>query len=373
MSFKIFGDILCGKTLAQMHESMAQPFAIEGALMPDAHAGYSLPIGGVVRTAGCVVPAWVGYDIGCGMRGVRTSLHKDFLTKERLEAIKELVIQSVPMGNKKHPATNMNGLRVTQIRGMFTGIGKEIFDTRGQGQLGTLGGGNHFIEIGYDEEDMVWICVHSGSRGVGHALATYYMNRAAQESGVQTRNVEGAFPLYENTELFRDYMKDFYAALEWSCFNRALMTKAVTESMREVVPKEFRITRIVDNIHNTVVSDTKGNYIHRKGATSAEKGESGIIPGNMRDGFFVVKGKGNLESLCSASHGAGRVMSRGEAKKEVNLEEFLKEMESVVTNISEHTIDEAPAAYKDIFEVMDSQKDCVDIVHHVKPLLNLKG
>ena len=373
MEFKIFGEILCGKTLAQMHDSMKQPFVLKGALMPDAHAGYSLPIGGVVLTKDVVVPAWVGYDIGCGMRGVRTNIIKDDMTPERLEKVKELILGAIPMGMNKHKSCVAKERKFPRLQSTFTDIGQDIFETRGWGQLGTLGGGNHFVEIGYDAENWVWICVHSGSRGLGHALATFYMNVAAKESGVQTKNVEGAFPLKMGTETFDAYMKDMNAALIWSEYNRMLITDAVMEALGKVFDGKIVAKEVIDNIHNTAMKSPDGQFLHRKGATAAGKGELGIIPGNMRDGFFVVKGLGNQESLCSASHGAGRVMSRGEAKKAVDLEEFKKEMAHVVTNISAHTIDEAPAAYKDIFEVMDSQKDCVEIIYHVKPLLNLKG
>lgn len=375
MKFKIFGEILCGKTLAQMNESMANDFAVAGALMPDAHAGYSLPIGGVVMTEACVVPAWVGYDIGCGMRGVRTNIIRDDMTTERLEQIKELVLQAVPMGQSKHKAQEAREQKFQKLDTMFTPVGKEIFNTRGWGQLGTLGGGNHFIEVGYDEENWVWICVHSGSRGVGHAIATHYMKKAAEAAGVMKGNVEGGFSLRCDNPLYDEYMKDMKAALVWSEYNRMLMTDEVLKAMGKVFGDKIVAKDTIDNIHNTaVIIEDFGLYIlHRKGATSANLGERGIIPGNMRDGFFVVKGLGNPDSLHSASHGAGRVMSRGEAKKNIDFDAFQKQMEHVVTNVSVHTLDEAPAAYKDIFEVMDSQKDCVEILHHVKPLLNLKG
>ncbi|MGL4352790.1 MAG: RtcB family protein [Aeromonas popoffii] len=372
MKFKIFGDIVCGKTLSQMHESMANDFVVKGALMPDAHAGYSLPIGGVVMTEGCIVPAWVGYDIGCGMRGVRTNIIREDMTTERLEKVKGLVLKSVPMGQNKHPRAKANEHKFEKMLTLFTPLGQEIANTRGMGQLGTLGGGNHFVEIGYDEENWVWVCVHSGSRGVGHAIATYYMKKAAEEAGVMKGNVEGGFPLQVGTDLFNDYKKDMDAALIWSQYNRMLMTDAVMKALDEVFGDRVKSKACIDNIHNTAVQ-AQDQFLHRKGATSAGTGELGIIPGNMRDGFFVVRGLGNAESMCSASHGAGRVMSRGEAKAKIDFDEFQKQMEHVVTNVSIHTVDEAPDAYKDIFDVMDSQKDCVEILHHVKPLLNLKG
>ncbi|MGL5014596.1 MAG: RtcB family protein [Bacteroidales bacterium] len=373
MEYRMFGDIVCGKTLAQMAESMKLPFVKNGALMPDAHAGYSLPIGGVVLTEKCVVPAWVGYDIGCGMRGVRTNIIRDDLTPERLKKVKELVLESIPMGQDKHPPGKAHEIKYEKLLEIFTDVGKNLFLTRGWGQLGTLGGGNHFIEIGYDEENWVWVCIHSGSRGLGHGLATHYMKKAAEESGITKGNVEGGYPLVEGTRPFQDYQKDLKAALIWSEYNRMVMSVAVMNALGSVFNDTIVAKLVIDNIHNTVVHVGDNEHLHRKGATSAQVGELGIIPGNMRDGFFVVKGLGNTESLFSASHGAGRVMSRGEAKVMVNFEDFQEEMKDVVTNISQSTIDEAPSAYKNIFEVMDSQKDCVKILHHVKPLLNLKG
>lgn len=373
MSYTVFGEIHCGKTHSQMASAMVEEFSLRGSLMPDAHAGYSLPIGGVVLSDSVVVPAWVGYDIGCGMRGVRTNIIRDDMTTERLERVRELVLKAVPMGQNKHHPKDAHEVKFSRIREMFTPTGQAIFDTRGFGQLGTLGGGNHFVEIGYDEENWVWICVHTGSRGVGHALATEYMRHAASAAGVVKGNVEGHFPLRTGTFLCDSYLQDMKAALIWSEYNRMLITEAVTKALEEVIGGKITPKQVIDNIHNTATPAGENTFLHRKGATSAQKGELGIIPGNMRDGFFVVEGLGNEESLWSASHGAGRVMSRGEAKGAIKMDEFRKEMEGVVTNISEATIDEAPAAYKDIFEVMESQKDCVKIVHHVRPLLNLKG
>ncbi|MGL5012906.1 MAG: RtcB family protein [Bacteroidales bacterium] len=373
MEYKMFGDIVCGKALAQMAESMKLPFVKKGALMPDAHAGYSLPIGGVVLTDKCVVPAWVGYDIGCGMRGVRTNIIRDDMTQERLEKIKELILEAIPMGQNKHKYNDAHEKKYKRVEELFTPLGQEIFNTRGWGQLGTLGGGNHFIEIGYDAENWVWICIHSGSRGVGHALATYYMKKAAELSGITKGNTEGGYPLLESTELFEEYKQDLQAALIWSEYNRMIMSVNVMNALGSVFNDTIVAKQVIDNIHNTAVHVGGNEYLHRKGATSAHSDELGIIPGNMRDGFFVVKGLGNAESLFSASHGAGRVMSRGEAKAMINFQDFQEEMKGIVTNISQFTIDEAPNAYKNIFEVMDSQKDCVEILHHVKPLLNLKG
>ncbi|MGL5014476.1 MAG: RtcB family protein [Bacteroidales bacterium] len=373
MEYKVFGEIMCGKTHAQMAESMKQPFALKGVLMPDAHAGYSLPIGGVVLTQDHIVPAWVGYDIGCGMRGIRTNIIKDDLTKKRLEAVKELVLKLVPMGQNKHHNRNAHEIKYEKLNEMFTDVGKKLFYSRGWGQLGTLGGGNHFIEIGYDEENWVWICVHSGSRGLGHGLADHYMKTAAKINGVFKGNVEGAFALKKGTTAFDDYVQDMKAALIWSEYNRMLMTDAVMKALGTVFNDKIIAKQAIDNIHNTAIDVGNNEFLHRKGATAANVAELGIIPGNMRDGFFVVEGLGNSESLNSASHGAGRVMSRGEAKKNIDFDIFQKQMEHVVTNVSLSTIDEAPAAYKNIFEVMDSQKDCVKILHHVKPLLNLKG
>lgn len=365
MEYKMFGDIFCHKTLEQMRSAMEMPFVLQGALMPDAHAGYALPIGGVVKTKpGFVVPAWVGYDIGCGMTAAALDMPE--LSKEQLEAIRDKILEKIPVGNNKHKQGH------TYDYG-FTPLGKKIATSRGAGQLGTLGGGNHFIEMGKDEYGHTWVCIHSGSRGVGHAIGTHYMKVAAEKAGATSGNVEWHYPLTSDMQEYHDYLKDMNAALGWSVMNRATMLEKVVEAIREVAPGlvTFVADPIVNN-HN-MAEVLEDGILHRKGATPAGESQLGIIPGNMRDGFFFVIGQGCEESLNSASHGAGRVMSRGEAKQKVDFDEFKEEMKDIVTNISKETLDEAPAAYKSIFDVMVSQDKCVKIVSYIQPIMNVKG
>lgn len=367
MNFKIFGNITCKKTIEQMVSAMSQPFVKEGALMPDAHAGYALPIGGVVMTEPTyIVPAWVGYDIGCGMTQAKLSIKAP--STEELVKIRELIISKIPLGNSKHSNTS----KYTNSS-LFTELGKKVAETRGAGQLATLGGGNHFIELGVGEDELVHVCIHSGSRGVGHAIGTHYMKVAAELAGVTSGNVEYHYPLRKGTKEFNDYRQDMTACLHWALANRAMMLKLVLDSIREVVGDcELIVNSIFSNHHN-MAEFTEEGIIHRKGATPAKIGDIGTIPGNMKDGYFIVKGLGNLGSLNSASHGAGRVLSRGEAKSKIDFDHFVYQMSGVVTNISKSSVDEAPGAYKCIFEVMESQKDCVEILEHVVPILNIKG
>lgn len=199
------------------------------------------------------------------------------------------------------------------------------------------------------------------------------MKVAAELAGVTTGNVEYHYPLISGTKEFNDYRQDMTACLHWALANRSMMLKLVLDSIREVVGNcELVVNGIFSNHHN-MAEFTEEGIIHRKGATPAKIGDIGTIPGNMKDGYFIVKGLGNQESLNSASHGAGRVLSRGEAKQKIDFDQFVNQMSGIVTNISNSSIDEAPDAYKSIFEVMESQKDCVEVLEHVVPILNIKG
>ncbi len=229
---------------------------------------------------------------------------------------------------------------------------------------------NHFIEVGYDHLNRVWIIVHSGSRGVGHGCATHYM-RLASPSGKAS---DGHYGFPANSENGKKYIEDMNFCLDFALLNRKVMIRCIVESIKQVGIKGNSIDdKIINRNHNHAESKDGVKWIHRKGATHAEKGMMGVIPGNMRDGSFIVTGKGNPESLCSSSHGAGRVLSRKKAKEQLNVEDFWETMDGIVANISEQTLDESPFAYKDIYSVMELQKDLIDVVCHVKPIINVKG
>jgi tRNA-splicing ligase RtcB len=236
--------------------------------------------------------------------------------------------------------------------------------------LGTLGAGNHFIELGFEseKEKELWLIIHSGSRGVGHSVAKKYMIHASKNK----KNYEKTFPLDVKEKIGKEYLNVLDFGLEYALLNRLEMAYKAIEAIEHVLKEKLKSELWVNKNHNHAILE-KGQFIHRKGATPAKKGERGIIPGNMRDGSFLVEGKGNSKFLNSSSHGAGRSMSRNEAKRKYDIEQFKKSMVGIKGNISSRTLDELPMAYKDLFKVMDSQKDSVKVVKYIKPIINWKG
>ncbi|PLW79933.1 RtcB family protein [Candidatus Woesearchaeota archaeon] len=395
---KIYAEILEDEALEQFNTAMCLPCNISGALMPDAHTGYTLPIGAVIKSDKMIFPAYVGYDIGCGMCAVKL----DITSKELdLHAIKEAILRDIPIGHhKQQEAQSCDDLPPC------TDFAKTVLDSIGKFQLGTLGGGNHFIELGVGSDKKLWIVIHSGSRGFGKIIAEHYMKLACAKSidtselGNQFEvknsnfkehnpqkfedakakflqkelekhlktNLEGHYGFSIDSSEGLEYIKDMNCALEFALKNR----KKMIEKIKNILGNLKELLFINKN-HNHAIIDEDGFVLHRKGATGAETGEYGVIPGNMKDGSFVVIGKGCEDSLCSSSHGAGRVLSRMQAKKTLSLDEFHNDMVNIITNHSDETIDEAPKAYKNIFEVMELQKDLVDVVEHIRPILNIKG
>lgn len=367
---KIYPEVIADGALDQFISAMEQPFATRGALMPDAHLGYSLPIGGVVETMRYVLPSWVGYDIGCGMSAIPTTYSAQEI-EANAEGIFHAIMMSVPVGFNHHdyPLTYAASLNLDTCTSTMKGIFEE---KNGGRQLGTLGGGNHFIEIGADETGRVWIIIHSGSRGVGHGCATHYMKLA---SGTGKAS-EGHFGFHSESDEGRDYIKDLNWCLDFALYNRTVMSYLVMASIKTVIrtgQHRLLTDEMINRNHNHAESKDGIHWIHRKGATHAEKGMMGVIPGNMRDGSFIVEGKGCEASLCSSSHGAGRVLGRAKAKKLLDLEDFQITMEGIVANVQAGTLDESPMAYKDIFTVLNEQEECMEIKYHVKPILNVKG
>lgn len=362
---KIFAEVLEKGALEQFESAMRQDYAVQGALMPDAHLGYSLPIGAVIATKDVVVPAWVGYDIGCGMCAVPTSFEvRD--VRESARKIFDGIYAAVPVGfaHNQKPSTWDAGTNLQASTKL-----SEIFDKSGLQQLCSLGGGNHFIEVGADETERVWIIVHSGSRGVGHAVASHYMRLASGDDKAR----EGHFGIRVDSDKGCQYLTDLQFCLAFALENRRQIAERVAVAIFDNVScggAEFDM--LINRNHNH--AEQRGDlWIHRKGATHAEDGMKGVIPGNMRDGSFIVRGKGNHDSLFSSSHGAGRVLGRKEAQRTLTMEQFHESMSGVVARITNDTLDESPFAYKNIFDVMAQQKDLVEIVAHVKPIINIKG
>jgi tRNA-splicing ligase RtcB len=365
--YKIYAENVEEKAMAQFHEAMAQSFVVRGALMPDAHTGYTLPIGSVVACEDAVVPAYVGYDIGCGMGAVRTTFKKSDIIEWR-ESIFKQIYRDIPVGFNSHKGEQKDWSRFLRSISQSDWLSKNYLDKHIQ-QLGTLGGGNHFIEIGSDEQDNIWIIVHSGSRNLGHNVASRYMALAANSEKPE----EGHFPLMYGDKEFDNYITDMNFCLEYALENRRRMLTSAYEAIERYCKPKGDGVQWINRNHNHAEMNVDGLWVHRKGATHAEEGMMGVIPGNMRDGSFIVRGKGNEDAMCSSSHGAGRVMGRYKAKKKLKVEDFVETMSGITAKVGKDTLDESPAAYKDIFEVMRLQEDLVEVVAHVKPIINIKG
>lgn len=394
--FKNYAEHVEEGALEQWNNVIKNEWVVASALLPDVHTGYVLPIGSVVACKDKIVPSFVGYDIGCGVAAVRLNTTKDEID---IDQVFNEIYKKIPVGRNIHKKN-----KEVPDSLPYTKVVQQGLDNRGYKSMGTLGGGNHFIEVGQDEEGYVWIIVHSGSRNLGHYVAEQYMAKAlventdtsnfekdfennniefkkhrpdkfekAKQSYIQkqinkkTKNIEGIYPLDVDSITGKNYIKDMEYCLEYALMNRKSMINIVMGVLGNPSALMF-----INRNHNHA-EFKEGLWIHRKGATHAEDGMLGVIPGNMRDGSFIVKGKGNPESLCSSSHGAGRVLSRKKAKENLNTEDFKKSMESIKAKVGEETLDESPEAYKNIFEVMDQQKDLVEILHYIKPLVNIKG
>ncbi len=364
--YRIFAEHLDERAINQFIGAMEQDSVIKGALMPDAHAGYTLPIGAVVAVDGMIYPSFVGYDIGCGMCAIKTNFHADDI-KQHAESIFKQIYNRLPVGfaHRKHPLEWNKYKKLEQTPAL-----KKLMANGGLNQLGTLGSGNHFVEIGEDESNDIWIVIHSGSRNIGHSIATHYLKIASPDG----RAREGFYGLKTDSSAGEDYICDMTYCLEFALENRLQILNTVVEAIQSQIDGKILTSTLINRTHNH--AEKKDNlWIHRKGATHAEKDMFGVIPGNMRDGSFIVKGKGNPESLSSSSHGAGRVMGRKEAKNKIDLNTFATMMKekNITARINRSTLEEAPNAYKNIWEVMQMQADLVDVLHHIRPIINIKG
>ena len=365
------------ETLRQFKECYSQDFVTSAALMPDAHKGYVAPIGAVLVTKGYVVPAWVGFDIGCGLIAIRIKGEDIFeKIKNNINEIYDKVAKEIPMGvGNTNQAKNITTKTKENFRKLLEKFEKGFHDKNilrllkdaAIKHLGTLGGGNHFIELGYYKKE-IWLIIHSGSSGIGHKVAKKYMISASKSE----TDYEKTFPLDIKSQLGKEYLNILDFGLEYALLNRLEMSYRIVEILEDILKEKLKTELWVNKNHNHAILE-KGFYIHRKGATPAEKGERGIIPGNMRDGSFLVVGLGNSKFLYSSSHGAGRILSRKEAKEKITMENFKKSMNGIKGTISMETLDEAPMAYKDINKIMEAQKKSVKITKHILPIINWKG
>ncbi|WP_022850731.1 RtcB family protein [Limisalsivibrio acetivorans] len=346
----------------QIDEWLTYPFVKRFVILPDVHAGYHMPIGGAaLLDKGIISPSAVGYDIGCGMCCAVTDIDADTVYPEREPIFREITSR-IPTGfdfRKK-------GLDYKEFR---SASGDRKLDKKVKErlyvQLGTLGGGNHFIELGPDRDNKLCITIHSGSRNPGHSIGGYYMKLSKDED---TELPTGFLNL--NRDTGRAYRQDMDFILQYALDNRLMMIETVKEILGIT---DRNIKTFINENHNH--AETRGDgVLHRKGATPAEKGQLGVIPGNMRDGVYITEGLGNEEFLSSASHGAGRIMGRKEAKKKLSLDRFKKHMEGIVSFADRARLDESPDAYKDIAEVLSYQEGIViKTINSVRPFLNIKG
>jgi len=347
--------------------------------MPDAHTGYVAPIGSVIKTSKVIVPAWVGYDIGCGMIAIKISsdINEQKIIQEKAQPLFDQVNSDIPMGvgryNKQNDQVYLIDEMEIEVKKLKDATSyKALCDRvyhKSRPNLGTLGSGNHFIEI-LISNDETWLVIHSGSRGVGHHIATYFMKAT---SGLK-EGFEETFPI-EDPILRNEYMIFQKYCLEFALLNRMSMAIKVEKAIYKVAGITYNTIQNLwtNKNHNHCIELGNDLFLHRKGATSSDKNERGIIPANMKDGCLLVEGLGNPDFLNSSSHGAGRVMSRKQAREHIMLSSFKEAMQGIVATVHTKIIDESPFAYKNITEVMTLQKDSVKVLKHLKPIINWKG
>jgi len=360
------------------------------AAMPDVHAGIGSTVGSVIPTKGAIIPAAVSVDIGCGMNAVQLSLTAADLPPS-LARIRGAIERAVPVGFEMHAGARGHGAsREDTARDMQRGLDRIVdknpklatmqkdFRETWVRQMGTLGGGNHFIEVCLDESQNVWVMLHSGSRGIGNAIGRYFIERARREMERQDSRLpdRDLAWLAEGTKVFDEYVEAVHWAQDYATANRAEMIEAVLGAIRPHLPPFRSVDRAISCHHNYVAREHhfgEDVLVTRKGAIRAGVGELGIIPGSMGARSFIVRGKGNPQSLCSCAHGAGRRMSRSEAKRRFSEADLAAQTAGVECRKDAGVIDEIPGAYKDVEEVMRNQSDLVDVVHTLRQVVCVKG
>ncbi len=383
------------KALAQLRNIASLPFVFRHvAAMPDVHLGLGATVGSVIATRGAIVPAAVGVDIGCGMEAVRTSLKATDLP-DSLAGVRSAIEQAVPHGRTNHGGPGDRGAwgePPPAVTDTWQKMGSDVRYRRlverhpkvdrnaaPERHLGTLGTGNHFIELCLDEADRVWLMLHSGSRGIGNRIGSYFIERAKAEverSGVKLPDPDLAW-LPESSELFADYFSAVGWAQDYAAANRAAMLRATTGAVAQAMGRPLGTGEEAISCHHNYVAREahfgEDVLVTRKGAVNASAGRLGIIPGSMGKRSYIVRGKGQPESFNSCSHGAGRAMSRGEAKRRFTLADLAQQTEGVECRKDEGVLDEIPGAYKDLDLVMAAQADLVEVVHTLRAVLTVKG
>lgn len=374
------------KSIDQLKNIARLPFIFHHvAAMPDVHAGMGATIGSVIATKGAVIPAAVGVDIGCGMLAARTNLMKHTFNERKLQRLMQEILFRVPVGFAQRSKENTRWKScepfeepLKEILSHEPTMLDPMVKSEWHAQLGTLGGGNHFIELTADEEERLWIMLHSGSRGIGNIMASFFIARAktlAKENGEELPDIYLA-SLKEGTEDFDWYMKAAHWAQDYAMANRQIILEDVLEALRVLKPSTELEGEIVNCHHNYVAQEEHFGetiWVTRKGAIRAGLGEREIIPGSMGACSYIVEGLGNEESFCSSSHGAGRKMSRTEAKKRFSVNDLKAQTKGVVCRKDAGVLDEIPKAYKSIEAVMAQQSDLTKTIHELKQILCIKG
>ena len=378
----------------QLLNAAQLPFVFKWiAAMPDVHWGIGATVGSVIPTKGAIIPAAVGVDIGCGMMAVQTSLNARDLP-DTLKGIRAAIETAVPHGRTNHGGAGDRGawhnipernqeVWLAELKSRYDAIlAKHPKLDRGNhaNHLGTLGTGNHFIEVCLDESESVWFMLHSGSRGAGNRMGSYFIDVARKDMKKFFINLPDIDLAYfpEHTEHFDDYVEAVEWAQDYARWNRSLMMEQIAGAVRnsgETPPFNAEL-KAINCHHNYVAREShfgENVLVTRKGAVRAREGDMGIIPGSMGARSYIVRGKGNPESFCSCSHGAGRAMSRNEAKRRFTIEDHIRMTEGVECRKDEDVIDETPAAYKPIEAVMAAQADLVEIVHTLRQVVCVKG
>lgn len=386
---KIWTDEVEESALTQLKNLARLPFIAGNgvAAMPDVHMGKGASVGTVIATDKAIIPSAVGVDIGCGMNAVRLSLKAADLP-DSLKVIRAQIERDIPLGaggahQNQHILPGMNERQRRAIEGALYGevssVSREKFCKKAAPQIGTLGSGNHFIELCVDENQDVWIMLHSGSRGIGNMIGTYFIEKAKRRMEQYFIHLPDGDLAYlpEDTDDFNDYIEAVGWAQSYALENRRVMMEAVIAAIRRHLPVDFTITQEAINCHHNYVEREnhfgRNLWVTRKGAIRARVGDLGIIPGSMGQKSYIVRGKGDLASYCSCSHGAGRKMSRAAARKQFTVADLEAQTTGVECRKDDAVLDEIPGSYKDIDQVMENQSDLVEVIHVLKQVLCVKG
>ncbi|MEO5348710.1 MAG: RtcB family protein [Magnetococcus sp. YQC-3] len=392
----VYSDDLDNQSRQQLMNVATLPFVFDHiAAMPDVHAGRGAVIGSVIPTEKAVIPAAVGVDIGCGMHALKLSLNASILEKEA-DALRNAIEKAIPHGRTDQGGPSDRGAWHTVPPAIQAWWNHSSLERRlpqvlnrhpkllhkrvnGERHLGTLGTGNHFIELSLDEARHVWVVLHSGSRGIGNRIGTFFIEQARQEMGARLQHLPDADLAYlqDNSSTFHDYVQCVAWAQEYAKANRRFMMTAVLNAISTLLGTPIQVLgEPIDCHHNTLEREEHGNrslWVTRKGAIRARKTDFGIIPGSMGARSYIVRGKGNPDSFSSSAHGAGRKMSRSEASRRFKTADLERQTAGVSCRKDSGVLDEIPSAYKDIDTVMAQQADLVEILHILKQVVCVKG